>query len=240
MTDQLTPPTTSPSAPQPAPGGSDRTTRQAAIWATVVALPLTLIVAFAALSRLAPADPADPGTAPDAAAAASGAPGAGPDAGGSAAPVPTAPVPMEAAALDERSAIVCRALLSQLPGTLRDLRQRLVSAGAEQNAAYGEPPITVACGVPAATFPPTDLVYPLDGVCWHAAEQPAGEQPAGEQPAGEQPAATVWTTVDREVPVRVTVPGSYDEPGQWVIALSDTLIETVPSDREAAPRGCRP
>lgn len=233
MTDQLNSPTTSASSPgvdpgessapapdEPGPGGSgsapaerDRTTRQAAIWATVVALPLTVIVALAAISRLTPADPAaDPQA------------GADPSASASVAPVPTTPVQIAAPALDERAEIVCRALLSQLPGTLRDLRQRPVSAGAEQNAAYGEPPITVACGVPAATFAPTDLVYPLDGVCWHAAEQPD---------------ATVWTTVDREIPVQVTVPATYDEPGQWVIAFADTLIETVPSDADAAPRGCR-
>ncbi|WP_326554946.1 DUF3515 family protein [Micromonospora sp. NBC_01813] len=234
MTDQLNSPTTSASSPgvdsgessaptpdEPGPGGSapapaerDRTTRQAAIWATVVALPLTVIVALAAISRLTPADPAaDPQAGADLSASASA----------SVAPVPTTPVQIAAPVLDERAEIVCRALLSQLPGTLRDLRQRPVSAGAEQNAAYGEPPITVACGVPAATFAPTDLVYPLDGVCWHAAEQPD---------------ATVWTTVDREIPVQVTVPGTYDEPGQWVIAFADTLIETVLSDPDAAPRGC--
>lgn len=194
------------------PPGRDRTTRQAAIWATVVALPLTVIVALAAISRLTPAGGDDPQA------------GADPSASASAAPVPTTPVQMAAPTLDERAEVVCRALLSQLPGTLRDLRQRLVSAGAEQNAAYGEPPITVACGVPPAEFAPTDLVYPLDGVCWHAVEQPE---------------ATVWTTVDREIPVQVTVPGAYEEPGQWVIAFADTLIETVPSDADAAPRGCR-
>ncbi|MDG4769668.1 DUF3515 family protein [Solwaraspora sp. WMMD792] len=200
---------------RPAPGGPDRTTRQAAIWATVVALPLTVIVALAAFSRLAPAgSDDDPGAAADPSASASA----------GVAPVPTTPVQIAAPALDERAEIVCRALVSQLPGTLRDLPQRRVTDGAEQNAAYGEPPITVACGVPAAQFPPTDLVYALDGVCWHAAEQAD---------------ATVWTTVDREIPVRVSVPGSYDEPGQWVTAFADPLIETVPSDADAAPRGCR-
>ncbi|WFE27299.1 DUF3515 domain-containing protein [Solwaraspora sp. WMMD791] len=226
MNDQLNPtaPETAaddpPVADQPATGGSaaggpDRTTRQAAIWATVVALPLTVIVALAAFSQLNRAGSADgqpAGADPS------------PSASASVAPVPTTPVQMAAPALDDRAEVVCRALLSQLPGTLRDLRQRRVSDGAEQNAAYGEPPITVACGVPPAEFAPTDLVYALDGVCWHAAEQPD---------------ATVWTTVDREIPVRVSVPGAYDEPGQWVAAFADTLIETVPSDADAAPRGCR-
>ncbi|MFY1633356.1 DUF3515 domain-containing protein [Solwaraspora sp. WMMB335] len=216
MTDRLTPPPTSASVPDATPGGPDRTTRQAAIWATVVALPLTLIVALTAFSRLAGSGgQPEPGAGAD--------PSAGVSA--SAAPVPTTPVQMAAPALDERAEIVCRALVSQLPGTLRDLRRRPVTDGAEQNGAYGEPPITVGCGVPPAQFEPTDLVYPLDGVCWHAAETSD---------------ATIWTTVDREIPVRVTVPGAYEEPGQWVIGFSDTLIETVPSAPDDAPRGCRP
>jgi len=214
VTDQPTPPTADTdtdagTAPSVRP---DRATRQAATWATMVALPLTVIVALTALSRLAPDDPAGPAGSATA-----------PRTSASAAALPTTPVQMSAPQLGERAGIVCRALLSQLPGTLRDLRQRPVTAGAEQNAAYGEPPITVACGVPAPTFPPTDLVYPLDGVCWHAAERPD---------------ATVWTTVDREVAVRVSVPRHYEEPGQRVIGLADPLIETVPAT-ETAPTGCR-
>jgi GNAT superfamily N-acetyltransferase len=63
--------------------------------------------------------------------------------------------------------------VSQLPATVRDLTQRPVTAGAEQNAAYGDPALTVACGgsgdetpVDAAEFEPpagTFLVAYLDG-----------------------------------------------------------------------------
>lgn len=184
----------------------DSATRQAALWATVVALPLTALVAVFAFTRLNPGEPA---VAPTPSATAPR-------------PQSTAPVPMAAPPLHDRAATICRALLSRLPAQLRDLPQRPVTAGHEQNAAYGDPAITVTCGIPLPSFPPTDIVYPLDRVCWHA---------------GQRPDATVWTTVDREVPVQVTVPKTYDEPGQWVIPFSAPVIAGVPSAK-TIPTGC--
>jgi hypothetical protein len=186
----------------------DRTTRQAALWATAVAVPLTLVVALVAILASRPDDEtpaAEPSATPPR-------------------PQSTTPVAMDAPALSTRAATVCRALLSQLPGSVRDLHQRPVTAGAEQNAAYGDPAITVSCGVPMPKIPPTDLVYPLSRVCWHSADRPD---------------ATEWTTVDREVPVRVTVPKRYEQPGQWTIAFSNPVGATVPS-LEQIPTGCGP
>ena len=134
----------------------------------------------------------------------------------------TGPVEMPARVLTADEEVICRALLSQLPDTVRDLEPRPVSAGPEQNAAYGDPPITLACGVEAAEVAPTDRVWGLDGVCWVAAEQDDG---------------TVWVTVDREVPVRVTVPSAYGGPGQWVAEFSRALAETVPPAPDP-PTGC--
>ncbi|MEH1128672.1 DUF3515 domain-containing protein [Micromonospora sp. CPCC 206061] len=183
----------------------DRTTRQAALWATAVALPITALVAVLAIRAAQPdpvARPTPSATAPS--------------------PTSTTPVEMAAPALPERAATVCRALLSRLPATVQGMAQRPVTAGAEQNAAYGDPAVTVACGVPAARVPPTAELFDLDQVCWY-------------QTAGDE--ATVWTTVDREVPVRVTVPKAYDPPGQKAIAFSDAIVATVPS-RPDAPSGC--
>lgn len=185
----------------------DRTTRQAAVWATAVAVPLTLVVALLAVLATRPDD--TPAAAPSPTAPR---------------PQSTTPVAMPAPELSTRAATVCRALLSQLPASIRELSQRPVTAGPEQNAAYGDPAITVSCGVAMPEIPPTDLVYPLSRVCWHSADRPE---------------ATEWTTVDREVPVRVTVPKRYDEPGQWTIAFSDPVVATVPS-LEQIPTGCGP
>src|SRR5687768_3789675 len=113
-------------------GQPDPTTRSAALWATVIAVPVAVVVGLVvfAMVRPEPAVTAEP-------AASASAPVA----------VPTTPVQMTAPKLSERAAAVCLAVTSQLPATVRNLPARKVSAGPEQNAAWGEPPITVACGV---------------------------------------------------------------------------------------------
>ncbi|MEV0716748.1 DUF3515 family protein [Asanoa sp. NPDC050611] len=182
----------------------ERSTRQAAIIATAVAIPLAVLVVLVSFWQFSPDEPAAAPASPS--------------------PVPqaTTPVPMTAAKLTPRAETLCRALLSQLPTALRDRPQRPVTEGTEQNAAYGDPAITLACGIPAPTYPPTDLVSLFDRVCWHAAETPE---------------ATVLTTVDREVPIQVTVPKAYEAAAQWTVVFSKPIIETVPK-MATPPTGC--
>ncbi|KOX14394.1 hypothetical protein ADK66_03480 [Micromonospora sp. NRRL B-16802] len=175
--------------------------------ATLIAIPVTLLVAVLAFTKLAPDTPA---AAPSPSATTPRAQS-------------TAPVEMAAPALAARPATVCRALLSQLPQTIRDLNQRPVTAGPEQNAAYGDPALTVACGGAEPDFPATDEVWTVNRVCWHAAEQTD---------------ATVLTTVDRETPVTVRVPRSYEQPLQWAAPISDVIVASVPSGG-AIPSGCQ-
>lgn len=133
----------------------------------------------------------------------------------------TAPVSVAARTLAPRDMTVCRALLAKLPETVRGERQRPVTTGAEQNAAYGEPPLLVRCGVQAVTLPATstEAVYPLSRVCWVPDRT-----------------GRVWTTLDREVPVSVTVPETLSEPGQWVAAFS-RYVATTPAGG-SPPSGC--
>jgi hypothetical protein len=137
-------------------------------------------------------------------------------------PQSTAAVPMAAPSLDEARATACRTLVTHLPDALRDRHRRPVTAGAEQNAAYGDPAITMACGVPPVTLPTGADVYLLSGVCWYS------------QPEGD---GSAWTTVDRDVPVRVTLPGSYSAPGQWVIEFSGPVTAALPR-AATVPPGC--
>ncbi|MDI6097687.1 DUF3515 domain-containing protein [Actinoplanes sp. NEAU-A12] len=194
----------------------DRTKRIAALWATAVAVPVTLIVGAVAFLTIKP-DNSDKTEK-------------------AAGPVPSTPVVMEAPPLDERAAQVCLAVTSQLPAKIRDLPGRKVSSGPEQNAAYGEPPVTVQCGVaapvmcevPGDTTPgcvplETELLI-MNNVCWYGAPGDG--------------AATI-TTMDREVPVRVTVPASYENPAQWANEFSDTIVKTVKSKAAGTmPSGC--
>ena len=204
---------------QAPPETPDRTTRTAALWATVVAVPVTVLVGLFAFARLNPDRDVDAGPSP------SGSPPVA---------VPTTPVRMAAPALSERAAQVCLAVTSQLPTMVRNLPARRVSAGPEQNAAYGEPPLTVACGVAqprmcespdgGADCVPLDAeLLTMNRVCWYGALTPA---------------AATFTTMDREVAVQVTVPAGYQQPAQWANEFSDIVAETDRSMTAGVPFGC--
>jgi hypothetical protein len=126
----------------------------------------------------------------------------------------TDPVTMAAPALGEPGATTCRLLMAKLPDRLRDRVRRPVVAGPEQNAAYGDPPITVSCGVPGTVVPPGEQPFTLSGVCWYGV---VGQTNA------------VLTTQDRTVPIVVTIPRTYAEPGQWTIEFSGPIVATDPA-----------
>jgi hypothetical protein len=196
----------------------DPATRGAALWATAIAVPVAILAGLLIFGQIAPRD--DPAAAPQA---------SGP------APVPSSPVQMDAPKLSPRVAQVCLAVTSQLPGTLRGLPARKVSAGPEQNAAYGEPPVTVACGVPQPTMceradgghpgcvPLDAVMFRMNDVCWWGQDGPVTD---------------VFTTMDREVAVRVSVPGSFEQTAQWANEFSDPVVKTVLSVTTGVPTGC--
>ncbi|ROT32697.1 DUF3515 domain-containing protein [Micromonospora sp. HM5-17] len=185
----------------------DRTTRQAALWATVIALPLTLLVGILAATSLAP-DPAVDKPTPSPTTAAR--------------PQSTAPVEMAAPVLAERPATLCRALLSQLPATLRGLAQRPVTAGPEQNAAYGDPAVTLACGVPAPTFAPEAELWVVNGVCWLPEQRSDG---------------LLLTTVDRAAAIRLSIPAAQSPTLEWAAPVAESIVAAVPSVKNP-PSGC--
>lgn len=198
----------------------DPATRKAALWATAIAIPVAVIAGLLIVWQVIPSGKA--------------APEAGPTASGPVA-VPTTAVRMAAPKLTERTAQVCLAVTSQLPGAVRNLPARKVSAGPEQNAAYGEPPITVSCGVPQPTLcervdgghpgcvPLDATMLKMNGVCWYGQDNPATD---------------IFTTMDREVAVQVTIPSSYEQTAQWANEFSDTVVKTVLSKTKGVPTGC--
>ncbi|MBQ1050701.1 DUF3515 family protein [Micromonospora sp. C51] len=193
-------------ADRPGAEAPDRSNRGAALIAAAVAVPVALLVGALALNNLSPEEPA---AAPQPSAT-------------TPAPVSTAPVEMAAPQLGERPTVVCRALLSQLPDSIRDLPQRPVSAGPEQNAAYGDPALTVACGGDEPEVKPDDHLYLVNSVCWYAVEGPD---------------VTELTTVDRETAVTLRVPHFYGEALQWASPVSGTIVESIRSSG-TAPSGC--
>jgi hypothetical protein len=157
--------------------------------ATAVAVPMALVVGVLVYVGLRPsrADPPEPPR-----------------------PASTAPVELAAPVLAERTATVCRALFARLPDSLGDLRRRPVTAGPEQNAAYGDPAITLACGAPAEETPQGAQTLEVDGVCWYPKEGPE---------------AAVWTLQGREVPLVVTIPNRYT--GQNLVDLAGPITAAI-------------
>lgn len=198
----------------------DKSTRSAALLAAAFALPIAVLAGVLIFWKLTPKDEPSAAPAPTSSAVQA---------------VPSSPVQVAAPRLSAHDAQACLALTSQLPTQVRNLPARRVSAGPEQNAAYGEPPITVRCGVAqppmcATVTPGQEGCVPLDadllvmnGVCWY------GE---------DGPATKLFTTMDREVAVQVGVPAGYDQPAQWANEFSDSVVKTIKSKASSVPTGC--
>jgi hypothetical protein len=172
---------------------ADPDTRRAARIAAFVAVPVAVVAGLVAFQVMSPDEPAGPGTA-----------------AASPRPVPSTPVPMSAPPLSERTATVCRALFAKLPDRFGDLARRPVAAGPEQNAAYGEPPVTLSCGVQGPTPPDGAQYFEVNGVCWYT-EDVTGDRR--------------WSLQGREVPLVVTVPAAYD--GEDLVDLSKPVSEAI-------------
>jgi hypothetical protein len=185
---------------------TDPVTRSAAKLAALIAIPLALLAGLLSFWRLG-------GFAGHRAAAPPG-------------PAATSVVSMPVPSLNPADATMCLAFVAQLPPKLRDLPQRPVSAGGnQQNAAYGDPPVTVACGGAPAAAPADAQVWVFTGVCWYADQS--------------NQVQTVWTTVDRQVPIRVTMPAKYlaEGEGDWIQEFSAPIVAAVPSIA-TPPTGC--
>jgi hypothetical protein len=173
--------------------------RSAARAATLAALPIALLVGALVFWALGGFGGGTPDAAPSE-------------------PVPSTPVAMSAPPLAGPAATACRAFVAALPAALRDRPRRDVTGGPAQNAAYGQPPLTIACGTPVPSYAPETILAVVSGVCWYV--------------QGER-----WTTVDRTVPVTVQVPASYGPGGQWVVDLAPAIVQTLPV-LASVPFGC--
>jgi uncharacterized protein DUF3515 len=185
---------------------ADSNTRGAAWISAVIALPIALVVGLVVFFTLHGKMNADAAAAVKPSASAS---------------ADTSPVAMPMPAMPAANKQMCLAFVAALPATLRGLPERHVTQGPEQNAAFGTPAITAECGATEPTVPPTAEIWPLSGVCWYAQQNAQ---------------ATVWTTLDRVVPVAVTIPNSYSGPGQWATEFRDAIVSGILSKK--TPYNC--
>jgi Protein of unknown function (DUF3515) len=164
---------------QPAPAQDDR--RSAARLATLVAVPVT--VALLTVAVLAErhggsgAEPVAPATSAPATAAALPS-------------ITVAPPP----ALSPAQQRACQDLISALPTDLGDLPARPVDSPSPYVAAWGEPAVTLRCGVARPpSFIATADVQQINGVTWFAERRGP---------------TTAWVVVDRPVYVEVLAPAA--------------------------------
>jgi hypothetical protein len=111
---------------------------------------------------------------------------------------------------------LCRSLMAELPEEVLDEGRRRVEPGS-LSAAWGNPTITLRCGVPR---PPTlaagSPCFEVNSVGWFAEEASGGY---------------LFTTIGRAVFVEVGVPAAYAPEATALVDLADAVSEHVPMER---------
>jgi Protein of unknown function (DUF3515) len=123
------------------------------------------------------------------------------------------------------AAAQCRALQARLPQTLMGVKRRSSSPASADTAAWGDPPITLRCGVPepAAMNPASPQYDPKetqsvaeesDGVCWLSQPTDGG--------------GFRFTTVKQQTYVEVDVPGAYQGQSYPLPTLAPAVLKADP------------
>jgi hypothetical protein len=106
--------------------------------------------------------------------------------------------------LSAKTLIACRALAGLLPEQLASgVERRAVTPASDTTSAYGDPAITVRCGVPVGSD--RDDPYTFNDVRWALHDSGASR---------------TWTTLGRSVNVEVVVPDSYSSQAELVGTVS--------------------
>ena len=135
-------------------------------------------------------------------------------------PVQVSPVPRTAEA-DK----LCPGFLAALPNKLNGQERRRVNAQKAYFLAWGSPPVIVQCGVPRP--PKFTIGSQTIGIA------PDPKKPGAQIQWFENSAAGIWTAVDRDVYIAVTVPEGGDATGN-LQSVGVAIAKTLP------PRPIRP
>ena len=197
-----TPTGDAPEQPSPAARGGDDIGRRAALIATAVALPVVIAVAVVVNVVGGGSSDASDGPVADVSGATTQ-PGRADD---------LPPVTVDTPAVTPAADLACPVLMQQLPLELLGEPSRLVKSDSPYAYAWGDPAVVLVCGVaPPAGYTVGTHGIQIDQVLWYVdTESVKG--------------ATVWTTVDRNVPVQVTVPADSAP----VTALGKIIGNAIP------------
>jgi len=125
-------------------------------------------------------------------------------------------VDLEPADLDPAEAVICSDLLAELPSELAGQGRRDV-APAGSGVAWGDPPVTLRCGVTDALgLGAASDCQVVDGVGWYPEELSDGFR---------------FTTVGRTTPVEVVVPAAYAPEVGPLTDLADAVLQHDPEVR---------
>ncbi|GAB3686850.1 DUF3515 domain-containing protein [Nocardiopsis oceani] len=120
-------------------------------------------------------------------------------------------VQMQPPETDGQTAEVCADLVADLPDTLMDQERAALQPESEIMAAWGDPPIGLRCGVPRPSALELDsTLEEINGVAW--LPQPEDDP-------------TLYTAVEREAFVELTVPPAHGAPAPALTEVSDLINE---------------
>ncbi len=134
------------------------------------------------------------------------------------------PVEIESHDLDAADRERCEAFVADLPDTMAGEERVEVSPDDALGAAYGDPPLVVACGVPVPDgFDQTAQCQVADGVGWYLDPEILDDQDAD---------ATLTAAGNRPI-VSVTVPGGEgrgDRAAAAIAVLADAVKAHLPEE----------
>ena len=129
------------------------------------------------------------------------------------APRATGPVDVPAASVDDATRAACARLVAGLPDEVDPgVERRPVSGDAELTAAWGDPVVTLECGVPLPDRPEEPVS--VNGLVWSVRDIGAGFR---------------WTTTDRVVNVAVEVPDAYPNGAELINPLVAPVTAVLPA-----------
>ncbi len=122
-------------------------------------------------------------------------------------------LPLEVPPVTPEADASCPAVMAALPLELAGEQSRRVQSDSPFGYAWGDPPISLVCGVDRPEgFGPDAALYQINGVFWFVDDSAED--------------TTVWTAVDRPVYVELRVPASIDSAPATV--LSTAIAEALP------------
>ena len=133
-------------------------------------------------------------------------------AGGTPAQRDESPVEVDTPPITPEADAVCPALMSQLPLEVVGETSRRVDSDSPYVYAWGDPAQVLICGVEPVALEPDAFVVTISDLPWFV--------------DNSDPTVNVWTSLDRTVPVRVSIPASTDS--ALVAALGPIIATAVP------------